>query len=228
MSRRTVIEVACGILALIVLIMVVEQWGNDKSLLAVANAAKVNAALTIKQQQTVIDNLEKGIKERDAAAQVEVAKYEPARHVKTAKEAVAVLPELITLPEQPKEVTDLPNAPSVFKVGDFVWTPAAMIVNTQRLAECKQHDVLLAACQVDTKDLRGELVASKLKFDAEVEVAKNFEVAAKGGTKVHRVLKVLKPVGCAAAGAAAGSLYKNKTIGASVGAGAGGIFCALF
>lgn len=56
--------------------------------------------------------------------------------------------------------------------------------------------------------------------------SENWETTAKGGSKTHRFFKVLKVVGCAGGGAAAGSFFKWK--GAAIGGAAGAATCSIF
>jgi len=75
--------------------------------------------------------------------------------------------------------------------------------------------VNLGACNQKLTEQGKELIAAVNQRDI-------WKRAAQGGSKTHRMVKMLKVIGCAGGGAALGSLWKARgaAIGGAAGAGA--------
>jgi hypothetical protein len=113
---------------------------------------------------------------------------------------------------------DLPDAPT-----DVILTAAEAESQAKEDLACQASTVDLTACTADKVDQKTQIAALEKQSDA-------WEAAAKGGTKVQRFLKVMKFVGCAAAGAYAGTKIDKAGpgTGAAVGGASGVAACSLF
>lgn len=139
-------------------------------------------------------------------AELEAARNKPATVQTVTKYLPLPLPakseiRLETLPDSP--------LPQIVLTGDAQENLKA--IQNMEIAHLK-CDNDLAACHAELKTM--------------TEDRDNWKDSAKGGSKVHRFLKVLKVVGCAGGGAAIGSIGKWK--GAAIGAAAGAATCSIF
>ena len=202
-------EIAGAVIALAVGGLFIKSWADNRELVARAEEQKKASTAIIVEQQKLIQEKQTAIAQRDqAAARQEEQIASLARALKTPQQAARALPQVSNLPAQPREVkaADLaPGAPAVAKAGDYVLPAESMLPLVQELAQCKQDGIKLGACQLDLKDTTSSMWAYQKQYDAELETAKKWELAARGG-----------------------SLAKQRAAGAAIGAGAGGILCSLF
>jgi hypothetical protein len=169
--------------------------------------ARVKADATVKTAHTAIDGLQKQQSVTAQTAKVEVTVLQKqAEAVRTTPEAVAALPSVETQPLNAEIVPDAPSRVAVDAVPLF-----------QELSVCKQCSVKLDAAGKEL-DLQKQITAQK---DVQIAALKK-----KPGF-MTRVVKGLKVVGCAGAGAAAGSITKTAE-GAAIGAAAGAGVCQMF
>jgi hypothetical protein len=160
--------------------------------------------------------------ERSKASQDAIKQIEQVRQQKDAElEAVRNKPATI------QTVTKFLPAPlavgSELKVETLPDSPVPQLVVTgdaqANLKAIQDMEISHLKCDNDLQACGKEKEQYKLN-------AQNWESAAKGGSKVHRFIKVLKVVGCAGGGAAIGSLAKWK--GAAIGGAAGAATCSIF
>ena len=160
--------------------------------------------------------------ERDKAHQETIQQIKQARDdfdaqlqaVKNKPATVETVTKYLPLPLPPKseiKVETLPDAP----LPQLVLTGDAQ----ENLNAIRDMEVAHLKCDNDLTACGKERDQWKLN-------SQNWESAAKGGSKMHRFLKVLKVTGCAAGGAALGSLAGHK--GAAIGSGAGVVTCSIF
>lgn len=157
-----------------------------------------------KAHEDTIKQIEDVRKAKDA--ELDAARSKPA--------TVQTITKYLPMPLPPKSEIKLETLPD---------SPTPQIVLTG------DPDANLKAIQnmeIDHLKCDNDLVACTKERDQWKDNSQNWETTAKGGSKVHRFLKVLKVVGCAGGGAAVGSLGKWK--GAAIGGAAGAATCSIF
>jgi len=112
---------------------------------------------------------------------------------------------------------------SEIKVEQLPDSPVPQLVVT---GDAQKNLQAIQSMEIDHLECKKNLDACTKERDQWKLNSENWEQAAKGGSKTHRLLKVLKVVGCAGGGAAVGSLGKWK--GAAIGASAGAATCSIF
>ena len=123
----------------------------------------------------------------------------------------------ISRAEMPAAVqAKLPDSPSYTMLTN---TQAEDVAKNELVCEADRND--LNTCKADTVTLRAEIAAK-------TDEAAHWESAAKTGTKWQRFGRVLKFVGCAGAGAAAGQVIDHSAKAAAIGGAAGVSVCSLF
>jgi hypothetical protein len=190
-----------------------------------------NAAATTTADEANISRLQSDRDARDKTdALQQRASVVAQSEVKTSADAVKVITRYLpSIPANalPAEVVvaqgdlstteraEVADAPSY-----VLQTQDAALSIAKNLIACDADRQSLAACKDDLKDADAQTAAQKHE-------SSTWQAVAKGGTKTHRFLNVLKCVGTSAAGAAAGAVTK-QTKWAVVGAGAGVVACQLF
>jgi hypothetical protein len=194
--------------------------------------AIAQADLVSKASQAKVTQYENLIKVRDAAdIQQQAISVQAQAKVKTSADAVQVITKYVTVPAAVPTspaavvvnkddiaaavVAKLPPAPSY-----TLETQDMSVQTAKQLIACDADQKSLAACKQDMADNSAALAAQK----SETEVWKQ---AAKGGTKMHRFLKVVKCAVTAGAGAAVMSAA-GQSKWAGIGAAAGVVGCQLF
>ncbi len=112
---------------------------------------------------------------------------------------------------------------SEIKVEQLPDSPVPQLVVT---GDAQKNLQAIQSMEIDHQECKQNLDACVKEKEQFKENAKNWESAAKGGSKMHRFMKALKVVGCAGGGAAIGSLAKWK--GAAIGGAAGAATCSIF
>ena len=174
--------------------------------------ARIAADAAVKTAQSTIDGLKAQQAQvgKVAQAQVIVLKQEAAT-IRTPTEAVTALTTPATAAQvdaTPLNVEALPDAPTRVSVDALPFYG--------KLSECAQDTVNLSACSQELT-LQKQITAQK---DVEITALK------KKPSFLHRLGKAAKIIGCAGAGAAAGSLAGVK--GAAIGGAAGAGICQAF
>ena len=175
--------------------------------------ARQAADATVKAAQTQIDTLAKQQAAVGQAAKVEVTVLQKeAEAVKTPVEAVKALqapPADMTSVVNPLDVQALPDAPDRVSVN--------ALPLDQQLSACRVDNVNLGAC------------TTQLSLQKQIDTQKETEITALKAKPSfwHRLGKVSKVIGCAAAGGFTGSYLKGGQ-GAAIGAATGAGVCQLF
>jgi hypothetical protein len=178
--------------------------------------ARVRAELTEKSSDQdkalnaqQINTLQKRMDTRDADdAKQQSQTAELIKSVQTIAQIKAQLPQYITLPSAPQQITrqqaaainaeKIPDAPQV-QAGDFFVSQADAKAIFDKLALCSADDKSLSTCSADKSDLQGQLVAQKKETADEQAIAETWKKAAKGGSVWHRTLTAAKWIGIGAA-----------------------------
>lgn len=174
--------------------------------------ARLRADMQYKAAETTISALEQQQKTVAHTATVKVkALQKEAATIKTPVDAVKVLtsPGVAQIAKEPLSIAALPDAP------DRVSVQALPLYRD--LNACQQSTAELAACTQEL-DIQKQITGEK---DSQITALKQ-----KPGF-FHRLFRAAKVIGCAGAGAAAGSLSKNP-MGAAIGAAAGAGVCQAF
>src|SRR5581483_8358722 len=99
--------------------------------------AKILAQQTVKQSQDRVAILEKQVQDVDRAGKEQIARLQKkAEAVKTAPQAIAAIPDVSSLPLNPRPVPELPDAVTVQALPLF-----------QELSKCRQTEVGLSTCE---------------------------------------------------------------------------------
>lgn len=187
--------IAYGILALVVLAAL--YWVHRQEV-----------ALAVAQEH--VKSLDAAVAAAEQARQKAIADLEAERaKPATIQTVTKFLPAPLPKGSEVK-IEQLPDAP----------TPQLVVSGDAQANLQAIQDMEIKHLECDTN-----LAACNQKLTAETQKAATWEQTAKGGSKTHRFMKVLKVVGCAGGGAALGSLWKAK--GAAIGGAAGAAGCEL-
>lgn len=216
LAMLVLLAVACG------------EWAHERDLRAKAEATAAASKRQIgalSQQEATRDaetteyarkltEAQQAIKTPQQAVQV-ITRYLPA--VPGRAETAPVVVQKDELPPQTQE--KLPDAPSY-----TILTQDQAKAVAQNDLQCDADQNSLKACNLDRQDDAEKLLLQQAATNA-------WETAAKGGTKLHRLVKVLKVAGCAAAGGLVGAEVTGSFARgplAAAGAGAGVVGCSIF
>ena len=208
-----------GVLALIALAALYWLHSQEVALAIAAERAKTQDKI-IQSSQAAIASIEQA--RQQAIADLEAERKKPAT-VETIVKQLAGL-------SGPRGLgsTSLPTGSAV-KVEQLPDAPAPQVVLSgdaqtnlnfirDQLLDHRECDVNLAACDQKLTEQGKELIAAVNQRDI-------WKQAAQGGSKTHRMVKMLKVIGCAGGGAALGSLWKAR--GAAIGGAAGAGACEV-
>jgi len=206
-----------GYSALVVAVVVLVMAGFylwHKSELAIARTEeRVRAQdAVIQQARDAIAESEK--KRAQAIADLDAARNKPA----TVQTVVKYLPA--PLPEGSEVKTEqLPDAPGTQIVlsGD----PQA---NLQALLNM---ELAHKECEINLQSCSEKLTAEEQKEQAATKQRDEWQKAARGGSKWHRLGKAVKVSLCAGTGAGLGFLAKQKSTGAAIGGAVGAAACEV-
>lgn len=174
-----------------------------------------------------------------AAATVQLTRQEEVIH--TPQQAVKVLVRYLPAPAAPAGSAvppESPAAPVTVERAELspalqatlpaapsftLFTPAQTVAVARDELRCDATTRQLATCQADAVDLHSQLAAAEGETKA-------WRTAARGGTRLARLGRVLKLVACAGAGAGAGALVDRHApaIGSAIGGSAAVATCSLF
>jgi hypothetical protein len=230
MTTARKIEILIGIVLLIGLCVVCKVAYDEHQ--AVAQAEAVSKA-----SQDKVAQYDKLIAQRDAAdIQQQALSVQAQAKVKTSADAVQIITKYVTVPG-PAATSATPEPPAAVVVNKddiaaavvaklppspsyTLQTQDMSIQTAKKLIACDADQKSLVACKQDVADSSSAMAAQK----EETEVWKQ---AAKGGTKMHRFLKVVKCAAIAGGGAAAVSAA-GQSKWAGLGAVAGVVGCQFF
>lgn len=191
---------------------------------------RVRAEEQKKATEQIIAAKDAAIKDRDDQfAKLSKQFDDKIASINTAQKATTVLqpiimpngqapPPVLTKADLPAAVqAKLPDAPDAHFT---LFNDQQMIDLGKAKVACDKTEAGLSTCDADKKDIQA-------KLDAKTKESVDWEKAAKGGSAVHRTLRVATPLACAGFGAwlASSTHASAKATGiAAAGAGAG---CAL-
>jgi len=121
-------------------------------------------------------------------------------------------------------------AGSEVKIEQLPDSPAPQLVLTgdvqKNLDAIQGMEIRHLQCDKSLETCKSNGVIAAKKLSEMTGDRDNWRDTAKGGSKLHRFVKVVKVAGCAGAGAAVGSLWKYR--GAAIGGAAGAAGCSFF
>ena len=203
----------------------------------------LRAEAVAQERQKGIDARDRTIRTRDASAKTyDAAIDKQAAAIKTPQQAVQVIVRYLhdqapagspaaasaqaqaapvtvdraqLSPELQKELPDSPHATL------FTDDQVEQLGKDALVCDKATHD--LVTCRADAKDLRANVAAEQAN-------AATWKAAARGGTRLQRLARVVKYVACAGAGAAAGQYIDKQSpaAGAAIGSAAAVSTCAIF
>ena len=225
MTAQRKVEIVAAVIVLALAAVFLRGWVLERE-------ARTSAEKQAAVDQQKIADAQVAIHDRDAvSARIDAALQQQAAAIKTPAQAVRIIQEHFTSPAgstaaAPVEVSKadlpaavqakLPDAPGYAVLTDM---QAADIARSQLSCDIARNDA--TTCKADLVDTQTQLTAAK-------DEARTWEAAAKGGTKWQRFGRVLKFVGCAGAGAAAGEFVDHSARAAAIGGAAAVAGCSLF
>jgi hypothetical protein len=167
-------------------------------------------------------------------ATIQSAKEAVAASEKVRAQAIAELEAARSRPATVQTVTkNLPGllpAGSELKIEKLPDAPGPQIVLTgdadKNLQAIQDMEIAHKECDVNLKSCGEESAAYRQQIDALTKERDVWKETAKGGSRLHRLGKAMKVVGCAGGGAALGALL-GKTRGAAVGGAVGAGACQV-
>ena len=194
--------------------------------------ARTTAERQVAVDQQKIADAQLAIHDRDAAAaRTNAALLLQAAAIRTPAQAVRIIQEHFTAPAgstavAPVEVSkaDLPVAVQS-KLPD---SPGYTILTDLQAEDVARNQLSCDAARNDVKTCKADLADTQTQLTAAKDEARTWEAAAKGGTKWQRFGRVLKFVGCAGAGAAAGEFVDHSARASAIGGAAAVAGCSLF
>src|SRR5258708_30014415 len=202
----------------VVLFFAAKAWVDERE-------ARVRAEEQSKAQQAIITQKDESIKDRDKQWQQQQTDFQKQiNDIKTVSQARQVLQPIllpgaqtgVSVPQNQVSKAELPAAiqkdlPGAPTEKFSLVSDSQMIALAKREKTCQETESGLGHCNADLIDWQAKFAASQ----KEVET---WKTAAKGGTWVHRTLKIAVPLGCAGAGAWLGSKSSKEAKRAAIGA----------
>ncbi len=201
-----------GVLALIALAALYWLHRQEVALAIAAERAKTQDKI-IQSSQAAIASIEQA--RQLAIADLEAERKKPATVETIIKQLPAPLPTGSELKVESRPAGPDAPAPQVVLSGD---AQTNLNFIRDQLLDHRECDVNLGACNQKLTEQGKELIAAVNQRDI-------WKQAAQGGSKTHRMVKMLKVIGCAGGGAALGSLWKAR--GAAIGGAAGAGACEV-
>ncbi|QNI34516.1 hypothetical protein H7849_11835 [Alloacidobacterium dinghuense] len=209
MTTAHKITLAVALALLVVLGYVGHEWLQEHDARMQAESVAKSADKDKQQAAQQIDAIQKRMDARDTAdAKQQSQTADLIKSVQTLAQIKQQLPQYITLPSAPQQITaqqastinaaKLPDAPTV-QAGDFMVSQADAKPVFDKLAQCSADEQSLSTCKADRDDEHTQLAASQRQLADEQKESAAWEKAAKGGSLLHRLAIHARDIGIGAA-----------------------------